>query len=116
MIRLILSLPENIAQTTQEDQPVSAIQTIFSNYILPMPNTIAYNNTIILDAIVQDDFNTNALDTLNIAYTILAKYKWNGISTEMTTIIPLSQDFINYLPQDSTLNIPNNWAGWPEEV
>lgn len=104
MIRLIISVPN-----TQ----IENISTIFSQYLLPMPGTIEYNENFVLDAIVNNDFSIQEkLQNIPQA-VILGQWSWNGVSDELNTIIGLDSSFINYLPQDSILQIPNNWAGWP---
>ena len=152
MIRLILTSPAGFAidQLTQVQQEV--IQSVFAQYVLPMPGTIAYGNStytttvpdpasteenplpdiievftgsVILDAVVYDNFNPQALVQLDLPFAILGQWSWDGKAEVLTTDTPLDPSFINYLPdtiaEDGTvappiLHIPHGFAGWPEVI
>jgi len=125
MIRLILTSPEGLTidQLTQEQQ--QGINSVFAQYVLPMIGTIAYQDKVILDATVGDNFKPEALVQLDLPFTILGQWAWDGVATSLTEITLLDSSFINYLPdtiaEDGTvapplLHIPHNFAGWPEVV
>lgn len=144
MKRLILTSPTGLTldQLTPEQQ--SAIQSVFAQYILPMPGTISYGTdsyTIttadpdstteaplpdiievftglsILDAVTSDNFNPESIITLQLPFTVMGMWQWEGnADSPLVELQALDPSFINYLPIGSILHIPNNWAGWPEVI
>ena len=127
MKRLILTAPTGLTldQLTPEQQ--SAIQSVFGQFTLPMPGTIEYNSTAILDAVTADNFNPDVLVPLGLPFTVLGMWQWDGSSDVLVELQPLSPEFINYLPDAHTyddegnvvsttaptLHIPHGWCGWP---
>lgn len=124
MKRLILTSPTGLSldQLTPEQQ--AAIQSVFAQYILPMPGTISYNALSILDAVTSDNFNEESIITLQLPFTIMGVWQWEGnADSPLVELQALDPNFINYLPDTTDedgnpvppfLHIPNNWAGWPE--
>jgi len=135
MKRLILTSPTGLTfdQLTPEQQ--AGISSVFAQYILPMPGTISYGTetytiTIpdtdvletftglsILDAVTSDNFTVESITTLGLPFTVMGMWQWLGNANEgFIRSSALDPSFINYLPEDSVLHIPNNWAGWPEVI
>ena len=152
MKRLILTSPSGLTidQLTPEQQ--QGIQSVFAQYILPMPGTISYGEntftlttsdsasteekplpniievftgSVILDATVYDNFKPEALTQLELPFTILGQWSWDGVSDVLVTDTPLDPSFINYLPDTTdedgnsvppVLHIPHNFSGWPEVI
>lgn len=144
MKRLILTSPTGLSldQLTPEQQ--SAIQSVFAQYILPMPGTISYGTDIytitkpdpesteetplpdiievftglsILDAVTGDNFNPESIIALKLPFTVMGMWQWEGnADSPLVELQALDSSFINYLPLDSILHIPNNWVGWPEVI
>ena len=145
MKRLILTSPTGLTldQLTPEQQ--AAIQSVFVQYILPMPGTISYGTDSyttttpdpdsteetplepdiievftglsILDAVTSDNFNPESIIALELPFTVMGMWQWEGnADSPLVELQALDPSFINYLPLDSILHIPNNWAGWPEVI
>jgi len=153
MKRLILTSPTGLTldQLTPEQQ--AAIQSVFAQYILPMPGTISYGTdtyTItkpdpdsteetplpdiievftglsILDAVTSDNFNPESIIVLQLPFTIMGMWQWEGnADSPLVELQALDHSFINYLPDTTDedgnpvpplLHIPNNWAGWAEVI
>jgi hypothetical protein len=126
MKRLILTSPTGLTldQLTPEQQ--SAIQSVFAQYILPMPGTISYGTdsyTIttpnpdsteetplpdiievftglsILDATTTDNFTVESITTLGLPFTIMGMWQWEGnVDSPLVELQALDPSFINYLP------------------
>jgi hypothetical protein len=117
MKRLILTSPTGLTldQLTPEQQ--AGIQSVFAQYILPMPGTISYNDLSILDSVTTDNFTVESITTLGLPFTVMGMWQWEGnAESPLIELEPLDPSFINYLPEGSILHIPNNWAGWPEVI
>ena len=125
MIRLIMTSPSGLSldQLTPEQQ--QGIQSVFAQYILPMPGTISYGEntftlttpelasteetplpdiievftgSVILDATVYDNFKPEALIQLELPFEIVGQWSWDGVLDVLVTDTPLDPSFINYLP------------------
>lgn len=127
MKRLILTSPTGLTldQLTPEQQ--SAIQSVFAQYILPMPGTISYGTetllliipdpaatednplpTIgsipftglsILDAVTSDNFNPESIIALELPFTVMGMWQWEGnADLPLVELQALDPSFINYLP------------------
>jgi len=153
MKRLILTSPTGLTldQLTPEQQ--AGIQSVFAQYILPMPGTISYGTetyttttpnpesttdaplpdiiavytgTSIIDATTTDNFTVEAIVALQIPFTVMGAWEWEGNSdSPLVELQALDPSFINYLPDTTDeegnpvppiLHIPNNWAGWGEVI
>lgn len=153
MKRLILTSPTGLTldQLTPEQQ--AAIQSVFAQYILPMPGTISYGTetytittpdpesttdaplpdiiavytgTSIIDATTTDNFTVEAIVALQIPFTVMGAWEWEGNSdSPLVELQALDPSFINYLPDTTDeegnpvppiLHIPNNWAAWGEVI
>lgn len=108
MIRLILTAPYNLSETQKQ-----AIQSVFAQSVSPMPGTIVYNNKVIIDSTVDDNFNLQVLANLELPFSIVGQWQWDGVSEQLITITPLDSSFNKYLPSVTTY-IPHNFAGWPD--
>jgi hypothetical protein len=120
--RAIILVPEGLTfeQLTQEQQ--DAINSVFGQFVLPMPSTIAANGTVICDALTSDKFNANNITGLGLPFKIIGIWK-----EDSTPLIPFnSGEFIDHLPSKiiydeegneigstpATLHEPHTWAGW----
>jgi hypothetical protein len=108
MKRLILTAPTGLTldQLTPEQQV--AIQSVFAQFTLPMPGTIEFNATVILDAITADNFNPDVLVPLGLPFGILGMWQWDGSSDVLIELQPLDIGFINYLPDVHTYDNEGN--------
>jgi hypothetical protein len=126
MKRLILTSPTGLTfdQLTPEQQ--AGIQSVFAQYIMPMPGTISYGTetyTIttpdpesttdaplpdiitvytglsILDATTTDNFTVEAITALGLPFTVMGMWQWEGNSDNpLVELEPLDPSFIDYLP------------------
>ena len=128
MIRLIFKIPTDFTPESLTPEQQTAIYSVFGQYILPIPGTIAVDNYHVGDAVVSDSFYINKISELELPMEILCLAKWNGRPEYGLEIeIPLNESFLTYLPDiniyDSEGNIlttekhelvvPHNWSGWP---
>jgi hypothetical protein len=113
MIRAILKIPEGLelSQLTQEQQ--AAINSVFAQFVLPMPGTIPYDGRIVIDSITGDNFDPEVMPGLGLPFGVLCLLQWDGVSEELVELMPLSDDFINYLPNGSVNQLTHGFAGWP---
>lgn len=125
MKRLIVSAPSNITFDDLTTEQKLGLEAVMANYVQPMPGTKSHDNKIIIDCVMQDNFDPVAITDLGLPFEIMGYWDWNG-SDNVETIIPLSPDFIQYLPNRITydeqgnelesfppvLHIPHTWAGW----
>ena len=126
MKRLILTSPNGLTidQLTAEQQ--AAIQSVFAQYVLPMPGTITtgdsiynitrpdpesteevplpdvtttFTGTCILDAVTNDNFDPAVIEPLGLPFVLLGMWQWTGNAGDaLVNLLPLSPEFINYLP------------------
>lgn len=107
----------------------AAINSVFTQYVLPMPGTRAHNGTELVDGLVDDAFDPAVIADLGLPLTVLAIYHWDGHAAELTPIVPLTAAaLLPYLPDvpvyDEAGNqigteppeprVPHNWAGLPQ--
>ena len=126
MKRLILTSPTGLTfdQLTPEQQ--AGIDSVFAQYIMPMPGTISYGTdtyTIIipdpasteevplpdiievftglsiLDATTTDNFTVEAIIALELPFTVMGMWEWLGNANDaLIELQALDPSFINYLP------------------
>lgn len=128
MKRVIIKVPENttLEALTQEQQ--AAIHSVFAQWAMPMPGTKIASESILIDTVVSDNFNPDAISTLGLPFTVMGMWQWSG-SGALTEMQALDSSFINYLPDTHTYDLetfeiltttppvlhePHKWAGWPE--
>lgn len=124
MKRLILTSPTGLTfdQLTAEQQ--AGINSVFAQYILPMPGTISYGansftltspdpatteqvplpdvievftGLSILDAVTSDNFTVEAITALGLPFTVMGMWEWSG-NANLVELQALDPSFINYLP------------------
>lgn len=118
--RAIILVPEGLTfeQLTQEQQ--AACNSVFGQYVNPMPSTIAYNGKQVLDGLAADSFDPTTLGPLGLPFEIIGLYH----DASEVPVIPLDEAvFINYLPDqldaegnpiEKVMHVPHSWAGWAE--
>lgn len=126
MKRLIMKAPEGLSFEALTEEQQVAITKVFAQYTMPMPSTRAYKGKIIIDAVVADNFDPAAIGQLNLPFELIAMWTWDTVG-DLVEVIALTNDFINYLADDTSLNdsgnvvlsrptalsIPASWQGWP---
>jgi hypothetical protein len=119
MKRAILKIPEGLelSQLSQEQQ--DAINSVFAEFVMPMPGTIPYDGHIVIDSITGDNYDPETMPGLSLPFELLGLWSWDGISEEAIELVPLEPEFIDFLPEPEEgmmmwTYIPHSFAGWPE--
>lgn len=128
MKRVIIKAPENTTLTALTVEQQTAIRSIFSQWVMPMPGTKANTGYTLIDAVVGDNFDPARISALGLPFTVMGMWQWGGASSPVE-LQALDATFINYLPATHTYNPitnavlttsppvlhePHRWAGWPE--
>lgn len=130
MKRIILTCPSGLTfdQLTQEQQ--DAVNSVFAQYVMPIPGTKEFNGKILIDAVTGDNFDPATIQPLGLPFEVIANYQWDGVSTTYNEIITAldSNLFLSYLEDikeyDSEGNLvsstaptvafePHRFGGWP---
>jgi hypothetical protein len=113
MKRAILKIPEGLelSQLTPEQQ--AAIASVFAEFVMPMPGTIPFDGSIIIDAITGDNYDPETMPGLELQFELLGLWQWTGGSDELVELTTLDEEFIHFLPEGSELQLPHGFAGWP---
>ena len=118
--RAIILVPEGLTfeQLTAEQQ--TACNSVFGQYVNPMPSTVAYNGKQVLDGLAADNFDPSTLGPLGLPFEVIGLYH----DASEVPVIPLDETvFINYLPEpidgegnpiEKVMHVPHSWAGWAE--
>lgn len=126
MKRLILAIPEGLTFDQLAPEQQYAVNSVFGQFVLPMPGTRPANGKQIVDAVAADNFDPAAIGELGLPFEILAYWQWDG--STLDTILPLDEAaWLPFLPDVPVLDeqgeqtgvmppmfhIPHGWAGWP---
>ncbi len=120
MKRLWLLIPETLdfAELPQAQQ--AAINSVFGQYVKPMPGTTALSGLVLCDALVADDFDEPTMRSLGIDWPIVGQWMQDGtVLTEPDTAALLARlvpMLVDDVPVPATLHEPHRFAGWPEVV
>lgn len=126
MKRLIVSAPSNITFDDLTAEQKLGLEAVMANYVQPMPGTKEYNSVVVIDCVMKDNFDPQAITDLELPFTIIGYWSWDG-SNAPVEIEPLDPGFINFLPNRVTydengdvvstlppvFHLPHAWAGWP---
>lgn len=118
MKRLWLLIPETLdfAELPQAQQ--AAINSVFGQYVKPMPGTLAAGGLVLCDALVADDFDEPTMRSLGIDWPIVGQWLQDGtVLTEPDTnalFLRLIPVFVDDVPVLAALHEPHRFAGWPE--
>ncbi len=126
MKRVILEIPEGLSFDSLSPEHQSAINSVFGQFVNPMPGTKAANGKQIVDAVTADNFDSEAIGQLGLPFTILAYWEWDGTSLNVIKEL-LEAYWMPYLPSTPIVNsegveigempplfhMPHSWAGWP---
>jgi hypothetical protein len=126
MKRIIVSAPSSITldQLTAEQQ--LGLESVLAQFVMPMPGTIPHDEQQIIDCVMKDNFDPQAIADLGFPFTTMGYWSWDGINP-VETVVTLNPDFIHFLPDRVTfdeegnelsrlppvLALPHAWAGWP---
>jgi hypothetical protein len=128
MKRLIVSAPSDITLDALTPEQQAALQSVIAQWVQPMPGTIEHNGTILIDCVMQDNFDPLAIGELELPFEVVGYWQWDGVD-ELTALMPLDTAVLaNHLPDvieydedgnvigehPAELHIPHDWGGWPE--
>lgn len=117
--RAIILVPEGLTfeQLTQEQQ--AACNSVFGQYVNPMPSTVPFNGKQVLDGLAADNFDPSTLGPLGLPFEIIGLWEWDG-AEYINEVVPLNETaFMAHLPlgengDPGPLHEPHRWSGWPE--
>ena len=125
MKRIIVAAPENITldQLTVDQQ--LGLEAVLAQFVMPMPGTTPHGGQHIIDCVMKDNFDPQAIADLGLPFTIMGYWEVSG--AQVIEHVPLDPDFIKFLPDRVTLDeegnevsrlppvltLPHAWAGWP---
>lgn len=126
MKRLIVTAPVDISLDDLNDSQRSGLAAVTANWVQPMPGTKPHDDQIIIDCVMKDNFDPQAITDLELPFSIVGYWSWDGSSAPVE-IEPLDPSFINFLPDRVTydengdvastlppvFHLPHSWAGWP---
>lgn len=125
MKRIIVAAPASIAldQLTVDQQ--LGLEAVMAQFVMPMPGTKSHEGQQIIDCVMKDNFDPQAIVDLGLPFTIFGYWEVSG--AQVIEHVPLDPGFINFLPDRVTLDeegnevsrlppvllLPHAWAGWP---
>lgn len=127
MKRAILRLPEDTRFESLTEEQQAAIQSVFAQFVLPMPGTVPADGWELVDGVAQDNFDPTVMPDLGMDWPIVGLWQWDGVG-DLVTLVPLNGEImLQHLPDTHdyddegnviatyapTLHIPSQWSGWP---
>lgn len=127
MIRAIYLIPEGTRIDTLTPEQQQAIQSVNSQWRLPMPGTIPHDGLEVVDGLTDDNFDPLVMPALGLDWQCIGMWQWSG-SGELVTLVPLDMDALYpHLPPTPEYDeegnvvgtvpaeprVPHSWAGWP---
>ena len=111
--RVLLLIPEGLTFDLLSLEQQTGINSVFGQYVMPMPGTIAANGTVVCDAVTLSTFDPTYMAPLGITWPIIGMWDNSG-----AIIVPLDEGaFMTHLPDPDvgpkTLYETHSWAGWP---
>lgn len=80
---------------TPEQQ--AAIQSVFGQFVLPMPDTIPANNKVVCDGLAAENFDPSTLGPLGLHFEIIGLWEFDGENS--IEVVPLNETaFMAHLP------------------
>ncbi len=114
MKRVLLLVPEGLTFDMLSVEQQAAINSVFGQYVNPMPATITHNGMQVVDAVTADNFNPTVMVDFGIDWPIVGIMQWDGASEEVTIIQPLDVELYRQHMPDGTVTECHRWSGWPE--
>ena len=127
MKRAIFRLPEGTRYSTLTAEQQAAIDSVFAQFVLPMPGTVAADGFELVGGLAFDSFDPAVMPGLGMDWPIVGFWQWNGVD-DLAVIKPLDGAvLLAHLPpthdvdddgqitatHPPVLHMPHNWAGWP---
>ena len=112
MKRVLLLVPEGLTFDMLSVEQQAAINSVFGQYVNPMPATITHNGMQVVDAVTADNFNPTVMVDFGIDWPVIGMWSFDG-----AVLSPLNEtEFMKFLPEGATLHEPHRWAGWPQVI
>lgn len=127
MKRAIYLIPEGTRIDTLTPEQQAAIQSVHSQWRLPMPGTIPHAGLEVVDGLTDDSFGPLVMPVMGLDWTCIGMWQWDGHGG-LVTLVPLDMDALYpHLPETveydedgevvgtvpATPRVPHGWAGWP---
>lgn len=129
MKRIICTAPDGLKVSDLTPEQQDGLRRVYLQFTLPMPGTIPHEGAVLVDGVVNDNFDPQAIGELELPLTILGLYDWDGRASTLTTLVPITpESILPFLPdqvayddegevtstQPPEPHIPHNWSGWPQ--
>lgn len=124
--RVILRVPAGLTAELLTTEQRAAIDSVFGQFVDPMPGTIVANGLKVIDAVTTDSFNPQAMAALGLDWEVLGLWDQTGQPVDGLTLkasvflehLPARQDYDqdgkpSGEPIAPVLHEPHRWAGWP---
>lgn len=123
-LNVYLLIPEGTTFDNLTEEQQAAIQSVFGQYVMPMPGTKAHDGTVVCDALAHDSFDPTLMPGLGLWWDIIGMWRDDG-----TVVVPLDEtkflerlaDKVTYdidgnviSTESPTLHQPHQWSGWPK--
>lgn len=128
MIRAIYLLPAGTRIDTLDPEQQQAIQSVNSQWRLPMPGTVPHAGLEVVDGLTDDSFDPLVMPALGLDWQCIGMWQWDGHGG-LVTLVPLDMDALYpHLPdvteydEDGEVigtvpavpHVPHGWAGHPQ--
>ncbi len=116
--RVLFLIPEGLTFDMLTPEQQAAIQSVFGQFVLPMPSTIPYGGKVVCDGLAADNFDPSTLGPLGLPFEIIGLWEWDG-ADYISEVVPIDAvAFMAHLPLDENgdpqpLHEPHRWSGWP---
>jgi len=110
MKRLWLLIPDTLDFGELPPEQQVAINSVFGQYVKPMPGTVPFEGLVICDALVTDEFDEPTMRERGIDWPIVGQWMQDG-----TVLTPPDTQALRARVPDApdTLIEPHSFAGWP---
>lgn len=128
MKRAILRLPAGTRFDDLQPEQQAAINSVFAQFVLPMPGTIPAEGYELVDGVTGDNFDPSVMPGLGMDWPIVGLWQWDGTGplveiepydteamlAHLPPVVTYDEDGepVSSLPQTNP-SPPHNWAGWP---
>ncbi len=125
--RVLLLIPEALEFSLLSEEQQAAINSVFGQFVMPMPGTEIIGGFKICDALTTDSFNPDNMALYGLDWTIIGMWGWDGKGQIQELIAFDDVDFLSRLSpireydengnvtsqSPALLHEPHRWSGWP---
>lgn len=108
--RVILRIPTALTFEVLSPEQQAAIQSVFGQFVMPMPGTIEAGGWKLCDAVTGDNFDPARMSLYGFNWPILGMWDDSGLVHAPFD----AATFQTHLPDGEPLHEPHRWAGWPK--